>query len=75
MVRSFHSFASSFSDARLFLATELDKVRDVKKFVPLKKQPDFIKGGKLMPFQLEGVNFLYLCVPPVLFLFFLGVAG
>ncbi|KAK4703254.1 hypothetical protein P7C70_g2963, partial [Phenoliferia sp. Uapishka_3] len=38
---------------------ELDKTRDPKKFVEIKEQPDYIEGGKLMPFQLEGVNFLF----------------
>jgi chromodomain-helicase-DNA-binding protein 1 len=29
-----------------------------KTFVPLAEQPDYIKYGKLRPFQLQGVNFL-----------------
>ncbi|KAK9696189.1 hypothetical protein K7432_012605 [Basidiobolus ranarum] len=28
------------------------------KFIELKKQPSYLKGGELMPFQLEGVNWL-----------------
>lgn len=39
---------------------ELNKPRTNKGFTPIKVQPDFIVGGKLMPFQLEGVNFLFL---------------
>lgn len=38
---------------------DLDKPRDVAKFVPMKEQPEGISGGKLMDFQLEGINFLH----------------
>ncbi|GAA5891901.1 hypothetical protein JCM5296_003266 [Sporobolomyces johnsonii] len=41
------------------LMEELDKPRAVQRFSPLKEQPDCITGGKLMDFQLEGVNFLF----------------
>lgn len=37
---------------------ELDRVR-TQKFQPIASQPEYISGGKLMPFQLEGVNFLF----------------
>jgi hypothetical protein len=37
---------------------ELDRPRDPAKFKALVEQPPTITGGKLMPFQLEGVNFL-----------------
>lgn len=39
---------------------QLNLPRKESNFIPLQKQPEL--GGKLMPFQLEGVNFLYLCV-------------
>ncbi|ORX90888.1 hypothetical protein K493DRAFT_229389 [Basidiobolus meristosporus CBS 931.73] len=32
--------------------------RSKGRFNELKKQPDYLKGGELMPFQLEGVNWL-----------------
>ncbi|KAL8279021.1 hypothetical protein RQP46_008690 [Phenoliferia psychrophenolica] len=38
---------------------ELDKPRNHKKFQAIATQPSYIEGGKLMPFQLEGVNFMY----------------
>ncbi|GAA5951446.1 hypothetical protein JCM21900_004412 [Sporobolomyces salmonicolor] len=41
------------------LMEELDKPRAVQRFSPLKEQPDCVTGGKLMGFQLEGVNFLF----------------
>lgn len=37
---------------------QLNLPRIQSNFIPLQKQPEL--GGKLMPFQLEGVNFLYL---------------
>uniref|UniRef100_A0A0K3CFQ2 BY PROTMAP: gi/472581396/gb/EMS19135.1/ chromatin remodeling complex subunit, Chd3 [Rhodosporidium toruloides NP11] n=1 Tax=Rhodotorula toruloides TaxID=5286 RepID=A0A0K3CFQ2_RHOTO len=37
---------------------ELDRPRDPKRFKPLEAQPDYISGGKLMDFQIAGVNFL-----------------
>ncbi|GAA5884888.1 hypothetical protein JCM6882_007139 [Rhodosporidiobolus microsporus] len=37
---------------------ELDEPRDPKRFVAIKEQPSYITGGKLMDFQIEGVNFL-----------------
>ncbi|GAA5998174.1 uncharacterized protein JCM10292_002374 [Rhodotorula paludigena] len=37
---------------------ELDKPRDAKRFKPIKEQPEYITGGKLMDFQIAGVNFL-----------------
>ncbi|GAA5831036.1 hypothetical protein JCM11251_005118 [Rhodosporidiobolus azoricus] len=37
---------------------ELDEPRDPKRFVAIKDQPSYITGGKLMDFQIEGVNFL-----------------
>ncbi|GAA6035092.1 hypothetical protein JCM8097_002180 [Rhodosporidiobolus ruineniae] len=37
---------------------ELDQPRSMSKFKELKEQPDFITGGKLMDFQLSGINFL-----------------
>lgn len=40
--------------------TQLNRPRHASQFVPLVKQPEL--GGTLMPFQLEGVNFLYLSV-------------
>lgn len=39
---------------------ELDKPRDAKRFKPIKEQPEYITGGKLMDFQIAGVNFLRL---------------
>lgn len=41
---------------------ELDRPRAENKFTPIKEQPAYLVGGKLMPFQLDGVNFLFLCV-------------
>ncbi|KAM0792856.1 hypothetical protein ACM66B_002620 [Microbotryomycetes sp. NB124-2] len=39
---------------------ELDAhIRQPRGFNELKGQPDYVKGGELMPFQMEGVNFLY----------------
>lgn len=38
---------------------ELDRPRAENKFVPLKEQPPYLVGGKLMPFQVDGVNFLF----------------
>ncbi|GEM09221.1 chromatin remodeling complex subunit, Chd3 [Rhodotorula toruloides] len=37
---------------------ELDRPRDPKHFKPLESQPEYITGGKLMDFQIAGVNFL-----------------
>lgn len=37
----------------------LDKPRPESQFVAPAEQPDFIKNGKLMDFQLEGVTWLY----------------
>lgn len=37
---------------------ELDRPREAGSFKPLAAQPSYITG-KLMPFQIEGVNFLY----------------
>ncbi|KAM0751888.1 hypothetical protein T439DRAFT_325084 [Meredithblackwellia eburnea MCA 4105] len=37
---------------------DLDKPRNEKRFKEMTEQPDYIAGGKLMPFQLDGVNFL-----------------
>ncbi|KAK4049413.1 hypothetical protein OIV83_004146 [Microbotryomycetes sp. JL201] len=34
-------------------------IRQPRGFNELKSQPEYVKGGELMPFQLEGVNFLY----------------
>lgn len=41
---------------------ELDRPRAENKFTPIKEQPSYLVGGKLMPFQLDGVNFLFLYV-------------
>ncbi|GAA6000598.1 hypothetical protein JCM10207_004569 [Rhodosporidiobolus poonsookiae] len=38
---------------------ELDQPRDPKRFKAIEVQPDYITGGKLMDFQLAGLNFLY----------------
>lgn len=38
---------------------ELDRPRPENKFVPIKEQPSYLVGGKLMPFQVDGVNFLF----------------
>lgn len=36
----------------------LDSPRSEKTFRPTKDQPSYLTGGKLMDFQMEGVNFL-----------------
>lgn len=36
----------------------LDGPRGEKSFRPLTKQPEYLTGGTLMDFQMEGVNFL-----------------
>jgi hypothetical protein len=41
---------------------ELDRPRAENKFTPIKEQPSYLVGGKLMPFQMDGVNFLFLYV-------------
>ncbi|KAK4056311.1 hypothetical protein OIO90_002755 [Microbotryomycetes sp. JL221] len=39
---------------------ELDQyIRQPRYFKAVEKQPEYVRGGDLMPFQLEGVNFLY----------------
>ncbi|ORY90852.1 hypothetical protein BCR35DRAFT_299456 [Leucosporidium creatinivorum] len=38
---------------------ELDRPRAENKFTPIKEQPSYLVGGKLMPFQMDGVNFLF----------------
>lgn len=35
-----------------------NKPRPIKSFTPLLNQPEHVSGGTLMPFQLEGVNFM-----------------
>lgn len=36
----------------------LDSPRQEKTFRPTKEQPAYLTGGKLMDFQMDGVNFL-----------------
>lgn len=36
-----------------------ESIPDINRFVPLVRQPDYIVNGKLMDYQIEGVNFLY----------------
>lgn len=43
---------------RFCLPAALDQPRSAKTFKPLTKQPEYLTGGTLMDFQIEGVNFL-----------------
>lgn len=53
--------ARRFSSLIYLARAALDNPRPEKTFRPLKTQPDYLTGGTLMDFQMDGVNFLRRC--------------
>lgn len=53
-----HRYSRHGGSCRFCLPAVLDEPRSAKTFKPLAKQPEYLTGGTLMDFQIEGVNFL-----------------